>query len=184
MIFIEPSALCQCTHDRRTKRMTPEVYWIGDIRPFKLAVMPRPRGGDWLEDEISGWQELGVDVVVSLLHQYEADELDISSEESLCLANGIQYRSFPIADRGVPASAPAFFNLADELAALVRQGSVVAVHCRAGIGRSALLAGGVLLRLGVSADAVFPMISKARGLTVPDTQSQIDWFQVRACVGR
>ena len=164
--------------------MTPEVYWISDINPFKLAVMPRPRGGEWLEDEISVWKELGVDVVVSLLHQYEADELDISSEESLCLANDIQYRSFPIADRGVPASVPAFFNLADELAALVRQGSVVAVHCRAGIGRSALLAGCVLLRLGISVDAVFPMISKARGLTVPDTQSQIDWFQVRAGVGR
>ena len=85
--------------------MMPDVYWIRDIEPLRLALMPRPRGGEWLEDEIAGWERLGIDVVVSLLHPYEADELEISKEGSLCSARGIQYRSFPIQDRGVPESA-------------------------------------------------------------------------------
>jgi protein-tyrosine phosphatase len=160
--------------------MMPDVYWIRDIEPLRFALMPRPRGGEWLGDEVSGWSQLGIDVVVSLLHQYEADELEISEEERLCVRHGISYHSFPIKDRGTPESEPAFFALADEVAASVRQGSVVAVHCRAGIGRSGLLAGSVLLRLGIPASQVFAVLSRARGLSVPDTSAQAEWFHAAA----
>lgn len=34
--------------------------WAG-----KLALAPRPRGGDWLEDELACWRQEGVDEVVS-----------------------------------------------------------------------------------------------------------------------
>jgi protein-tyrosine phosphatase len=156
--------------------MESEIYWIRDIEPLRLALMPRPRGGEWLEDEISSWKRSGVGVVVSLLHRYEAEELLLLEEELQCVSNGIEYRSFPIRDRSTPESTSAFLALADELAVLVKQGSSVAVHCRAGIGRSALLAGFVLLRLGVAANDVFPVLSRARGLAVPDTSSQIEWF--------
>jgi protein-tyrosine phosphatase len=156
--------------------MKPDVYWIRDIDPLRFAMMPRPRGGEWLEDEISGWKQMGIDVVVSLLHQYEADELDISEEERMCVSRGIRYHSFPIKDRGTPESEPLFFALAGELAELVKEGSVVAVHCRAGIGRSGLLAASVLLRLGIPASQVFTVLSRARGLSVPDTAAQMQWF--------
>jgi protein-tyrosine phosphatase len=156
--------------------MKPEVYWIRDIEPFRLAVMPRPRGGEWLDDEISGWQQLGIDAVISLLHRYEAEELGILEEESICRSRGIRYRSFPIRDRGTPESAAEFSALSDEIAASVKEGVAVAVHCRAGIGRSGLLAGSVLLRLGVPASDVFAVVSKARGLSVPDTPEQVEWF--------
>jgi hypothetical protein len=156
--------------------MKPEVYWIRDIDPLRFAMMARPRGGEWLEDEVSGWKQLGIDIVVSLLHQYEADELEISEEERICVNRGIRYHSFPIKDRSTPESAAAFFALANEVAASVKEGLVVAVHCRAGIGRSGLLAGSVLLRLGVPASQVFFVLSRARGLSVPDTPAQIEWF--------
>jgi hypothetical protein len=158
------------------KKMKPDVYWIRDIDPLRFAMMPRPRGGEWLEDEVSGWKQMGIDIVVSLLHQYEADELEISEEERVCVSRGICYHSFPIKDRGTPESEPRFFALADELAASVKEGSVVAVHCRAGIGRSGLLTGSVLLRLGVPASQVFTVLSRARGLSVPDTPAQMEWF--------
>lgn len=161
--------------------MMPEVYWIRDVEPHRLAVMPRPRGGDWLADEVSGWKRMGIDVVVSLLHRYEADELAIVEEEALCQRHDIQYRSFPIQDRGTPQSSTEFLALADEIAASVNQGRAVAVHCRAGIGRSGLLAAAVLLRLGVEASDAFAIVSKARGLRVPDTSGQIEWFSAH-CV--
>ena len=47
--------------------MNTEIYWIKAAGPGKLAVMPRPRGGDWLEDEIRGLKRFGVDILVSLL---------------------------------------------------------------------------------------------------------------------
>lgn len=163
-----------------TQNMMPEVYWIRDVEPLRLAIMPRPRGGEWLPDEVSGWKRLGIDVVVSLLHPYEADELDISAEESLCQHHEIRYRSFPIQDRGTPQSVVEFLALADEIAASLKQGLAVTVHCRAGIGRSGLLAACVLLRLGVNASNAFAVVSKARGLTVPDTSAQIEWFHSMA----
>ena len=33
--------------------MTPKVYWISNNSPGKLALVPRPRGNEWLEDEIA-----------------------------------------------------------------------------------------------------------------------------------
>lgn len=156
--------------------MKPEAYWIRDIDPLRLAMMARPRGGEWLEDEVSAWKQMGLHTVVSLLHQYEADELGISAEERACVRHGIRYRSFPIKDRGTPESERKFLELADEVAALVKAGSAVAIHCRAGIGRSGLFAGAVLLRLGVPAAQVFAVLSRARGLAVPDTPAQAEWF--------
>ena len=67
----------------------------------------------------------------SLLHKYEADELNISEEASLCAVNGIDFRSFPITDRGVPEPVSSFFAFADQMTSRVREGVAVAVHCRA-----------------------------------------------------
>ncbi len=156
--------------------MKPDIYWIRDIAPLRLAIMPRPRGGEWLEDEVTGWSRDGVQMVVSLLQRYEGSELQILQAESLCKLHGIEHRSFPIQDRAVPESLPQFIGLATDLAAAVQGGIAVAIHCRAGIGRSALTVGAVLLRLGVTFDAVFPMISRARGLAVPDTAQQAEWL--------
>ena len=33
----------------------------------QLAIVPRPRGEDWLRDEARAWKDEGFDVVVSLL---------------------------------------------------------------------------------------------------------------------
>jgi hypothetical protein len=47
--------------------MKPDIYWIKGPWSSKLAILARPRGHDWLADEIAGWQTGGVQVVVSLL---------------------------------------------------------------------------------------------------------------------
>lgn len=156
--------------------MTAEIHWIRHVEPLRLAIMPRPRGGDWLRDEVASLKTEGVGLVVSLLHQYEAKELDLSSEGSECLAQGIEYRSFPIRDRGIPESIHAFMDFVDEMTDCLRSGIAIAVHCRAGIGRAALTVGGIMLRLGIPAEQVFPVISRARGLTTPDTPAQVAWF--------
>ncbi|WP_082507377.1 MULTISPECIES: dual specificity protein phosphatase family protein [unclassified Duganella] len=156
--------------------MSAEVYWVRDIEPLRLAIMPRPRGGDWLEDEIAGWKRSGVTHVVSLLHRYEIEELSISNEAALCKVSGIEYKSLPIQDRSTPASSADFFALVHELTSLVQNNHGVAVHCRAGIGRSGLTAACVLLKLGIPAAEAFAILSRARRLPVPDTQSQVEWF--------
>jgi protein-tyrosine phosphatase len=49
------------------------------------------------------------------------------------------------------------------------------VHCRAGIGRTGIIAAGVLLHCGFEPQEAIEHISKLQGVQVPDTQEQIDW---------
>src|ERR1700688_830549 len=81
-----------------------EVYWIKSPTMGRLAIMPRPRGGDWLDDEVASLRAAGVDVVLSLLTPGEVAELDLAEEQALCEAQGMQFLSFPILDRSVPSS--------------------------------------------------------------------------------
>src|SRR5919108_323922 len=83
--------------------MTGELYPIPGPWPGRLVIVPRPRGGDWLADEIAAWRMAGVDVVVSLLTPEEDAEFDITGERAACLAAGVDFVPFPIPDRGVPA---------------------------------------------------------------------------------
>jgi hypothetical protein len=59
--------------------MKSEVYWIESPWPGKQAIIPRPRGGDWLEDELRSLREAGLDIIVSLLEPHEETELLIMS---------------------------------------------------------------------------------------------------------
>jgi hypothetical protein len=36
--------------------LQPDVYWLREVEGVRLAIMPRPRSGEWLADEISGYQ--------------------------------------------------------------------------------------------------------------------------------
>jgi protein-tyrosine phosphatase len=144
--------------------------------------MARPRAGDWLDDEVSGWRMEGIDIVVSLLEPEEVSELGLQREAHLCEVHVMEFISFPIPDRGVPGSLGEAAALARLLALRISEGKAVAVHCRAGIGRSSLIAACALACVGTSPNAAFELIGKARGLRVPDTDGQRDWvvaFQER-----
>jgi len=67
--------------------------WVETGNQLRLAIVPRPRGGDWLEDELDQMKRAGVDVLVSMLQADEAAELGLSSEAEFCKARGIDFRS-------------------------------------------------------------------------------------------
>src|SRR5262245_25790004 len=157
-------------------RMRTELYWIAGPWPGRLAIMPRPRGGDWLEDEIQSWRRSGVDVVVSLLTREEQTELSLLDEESLCRANGIEFVSFPIVDRSIPSSAEVFLEQMIKLAEQLANGKNVAVHCRQGIGRAALVAICLLTLSGMEPAIAIERVGAARGCSVPETSEQRRWI--------
>ncbi|WP_298394083.1 protein-tyrosine phosphatase family protein [Sphingobium sp.] len=126
--------------------MLSELYWIDAPSIFKLGIMARPRSGDWLEDEIAHWRRSGVNLVVSLLESEEIDDLGLAMEAALCEQNGIRYLSFPIPDRGIPNDATETMRFA---ASIANKDAVIAIHCRAGIGRSSVMAAAVLISSGV-----------------------------------
>jgi protein-tyrosine phosphatase len=155
--------------------MLSEIYRIPGPWPGWLAIVARPRGGDWLEDEIAALRKADVDVVVSALAADEISHLELAEEAKLCKARGIDYISFPIPDRGVPESAAAALDLARGLEARLKCGTRAAVHCRQGIGRSGILAALVLVVAGVDAESAFERIGAARRCPVPDTPAQREW---------
>lgn len=157
--------------------MQPAIYWASDVPHGRLGMMARPRAGEWLEDEVRGWAKAGVTDVVSLLEPTEVLELGLEAEPSLCAAQGISLLTFPIPDRGTPRSAREFLALARVLSERVNAGGVVAIHCRAGIGRSGLMAAAILAELGVPPAAAFDNLSRARRVAVPDTREQSDWLE-------
>src|SRR5205823_2100312 len=121
------------------------------------------------------WRRAGVDVVVSALTEEEVAELDLTREAEWCAANGVELVTFPIADREVPGEGKAAAALVRRLERLLRAGMRVAIHCRQGVGRAALLAACLLAAAGVGPDVGFERIEAARGRPVPDTPEQRAW---------
>ena len=111
-------------------------------------------------------------VLVSALPQDEAAELGLADEGQCCQHSGLEFLCFPIRDRSVPLSYREFDSLLASLTGFLQQGKAIAVHCRAGIGRSSLIVAATLIRNGVSADSAFRAIQDARGCPVPDTMEQ------------
>ncbi len=155
--------------------MRTELYWIEGPWRGRLAIMPRPRGGDWLEDEIGSWKRLGIDTIVSALTTEEIAELDLIGEKELCERAGIDFISFSIVDRGLPPSDEAALKLVRRLEQGLARAAKIAIHCRQGIGRASVVAACVLAASGVDPALAFERIASARGCAVPDTSGQREW---------
>jgi protein-tyrosine phosphatase len=129
-----------------------------------------------LGEETTAWREAGIDVVVSLLEPDEEAQLVLEGEAAAAAASGVDFRPFPIPDRGVPASRESVAELASEIVETLDTGRNVAVHCRQGIGRSGLIVGGVLVAAGKDPTTALKTIEESRGLEVPETEEQRRWL--------
>lgn len=155
--------------------MKATIYPIIEAAPYRISIVARPRGNDWLCDEVSAFSREGINTLVSMLTDEEAGELGLKQEARECSVAGIQFVNVAIPDRSVPSNRDAFLRSVDRLVELVRGGHHIAVHCRASIGRSSLLAASLLIRLGWDVNAAFDAIQIARGCPVPDTTEQRHW---------
>ncbi|MFF3002862.1 tyrosine protein phosphatase [Kitasatospora sp. NPDC057940] len=154
--------------------MRPALFTVDLPGPGRLSTMARPRGNDWLEDEMGVLKDCGVDVLVCALTEPELDDLGLAGEPRTAAAVGLQFVAIPIPDRAVPDLTmilPTLHRLAEQL----HEGAHVVTHCRAGIGRSSLLAAALLILNGIDPDTAWNQIEEARGLAVPDTAEQRGW---------
>ncbi|MEU8800909.1 hypothetical protein [Spirillospora sp. NPDC048819] len=154
--------------------MRPILYTIDHPGPGRLSTMAKPRGGDWLHDEMIALKRGGVDVLVCALTPTELDETGLTAEALTAQEAGLRFAAIPIPDRGVPdlaAVLPTLHQLAEQL----RGGAHIVTHCRFGIGRSSLLAASLLILNGNDPDSAWNHLQQARGLPVPDTTEQREW---------
>ncbi len=153
-----------------------KFYTMFDNGSGSLAIMPHPPAGESLAAHVQFLAENGFHSVISLLTDTEARKLGLTEEGDAVIEGGMDFRSFPVSDMGVPDELPAFYNLACDISRLIKQERRIVVHCWAGIGRSGLLASAVLVVLGDKPDTVFNRVTMARGKQVPETQEQKRWF--------
>lgn len=159
--------------------MSSRRYWI-DLNfesAGRLAILARPLGADRLKEEIQAWSMAGINVVISLLADTEINELELEVEGALCKESGIEFHRFPIEDRGVPDSRREVIEFVEIVRGRIAAGRRVGIHCRAGIGRSGLMAACVLSRMGHDVNSAFERIKQARGVEVPDTPEQCEWVR-------
>lgn len=153
-----------------------EIYRIEEGPSSRLAIVARPRGGDSLREELIALKAGGIDVLVSLLEQAEAEELGLSEEAALAEQAGMQFISWPIPDRHTPGDLAGFQRLVSELCDRVQSGQTVGAHCQGCIGRSTVLVAAVMMTLGAEPEAALQAIERARGCIVPDTPEQREWI--------
>jgi protein-tyrosine phosphatase len=153
-----------------------KLYWVNGPWRGKLAMAARPRGGDWLPDEIASWRSSGVATVVSLLEEHEERDLDLKEERSEAEKQGLKFVSFPIVDRDVPTSRDKFGDMLETLHRELAAGQNVVLHCRQGIGRTGLVAACLLVSDGLDPHEAIARLKAARGLEVPETAQQLRWI--------
>jgi atypical dual specificity phosphatase len=111
--------------DARRAMPPRHLHWL---LPGKLAGLPRPGLLVELDDDLLGLAALGVQVLMTL-----EEELTVPIE--ILQTYGLRSSWFPIADMGVPSLEQAL-RICEAIAELIARDQPVAVHCRAGLGRT------------------------------------------------
>jgi protein-tyrosine phosphatase len=153
-----------------------EIFWIDGNPAPTLAIVLRPRGGEWLEDEILKFKRGGIETLVSLLEEDEAAWLGLAQESDLAERAGIEFLSFPIPDTQIPPNRAQFREFVAGLVNRLRHGERIGIHCRGSIGRSTVTAAAALIHLGWKPQTALSAIERARGCAVPDTEEQQRWI--------
>ena len=150
-----------------------DVFWIGDTG---LAIVLRPRGGEWLENDLERLRMAGIQTVVSTVEAWEARELGLAGEGPAVERLGMRFISYPLEDRSVPQDRRAFTEFVVRLGKRLQAGEKIGVHCQGCIGRSTVVTASTLIKLGWTAERALDEIEVARGCLVPDTEEQRDWI--------
>lgn len=152
----------------------PEPFAIATIAADRgrigICRMPRTRA-DVLA--VLDWRP---SLVVSMTQAAEmAGFAALAFHETLARA-GIGWRHFPVGDFGVPERGAdgAWAALSAAIHAALDRGGGALLHCRAGLGRSGMVAMRLLVERGVPADAALRQMRSARPGAV-ETEAQAAW---------
>ncbi len=161
----------------------PNSYWLEPKR-ILAGEHPSGAGDDATAKRLRALLEAGIDCFIDLT---EAGELD-SYERQLAKVAGQReavYLQRPIPDHGVPESRAKMQEILDALEGALADGRCVYLHCRAGIGRTNLVAGCWLASQGGGGDAALEHLNHQwRGSrrsrswpTVPETEAQVEFVR-------
>jgi ADP-ribosylglycohydrolase len=161
----------------------PNSHWIEHGR---LLAGEHPSGPDekTTRRRLAKLLAAGIDCFIDLTDPHEFE----SYQPLLAALRGgedVQYLRRPIRDHGLPKSQAAMQEILDAVVRALAEGRSVYLHCRAGIGRTNLVAGCWLASRGAGGEAALAQLNQAwRGNKrsrnwprIPETDEQADYVR-------
>lgn len=145
------------------------LYPVDVPTPGRLSLSGMPTEPYARKAVLDGFGPCGVDVVVSTLRT------DLSEHGRGSETAGVEFIVFPI-EIGRPPRRPAFDTLVATVIARLRSGSSVALVCRTGAERSAVVAAAVCVHLGLSPDAAWSHVEQSRQVPLAISPPQRVWL--------
>jgi ADP-ribosyl-[dinitrogen reductase] hydrolase len=156
----------------------PNCYWVLSGRVL-AGEYPGGATPELTRARLARLLEAGVNCFVDLT---QPDEM---APYEAALPASIDYLRKPIPDHGVPSEPAHMAEILGCLREAMREGRLVYLHCRAGIGRTAMVAGCLLAEQGRSGEEALVELNRlwrqsARATlwpAVPETQEQTDYVR-------
>jgi ADP-ribosyl-[dinitrogen reductase] hydrolase len=119
---------------------------------------------------VSAWRP---DMVLTLVEDFEFELLGVPAFAVAMLQANLPWRHLPIRDAGVPDASfeDAWRTTGLEARAILMRGGRVLVHCRAGLGRTGMIAARLLVELGSTPAEAVAAVRGARSGTI-ETRAQ------------
>jgi ADP-ribosylglycohydrolase/protein-tyrosine phosphatase len=170
--------------DQVPARPLPASYWV---EPGRLLVGEYP-GSRSRADTMDRLKQVLAAGITQFIDLTDAEELP-SYEALLPFASPagrrVQYMRETIPDHGVPGSQTTMERILETVRNAMAAGEVVYLHCRAGVGRSAMVAGCYFVDRGMTAAAALDALQKCwkqsaksqHWVCVPETDDQYEYIR-------
>lgn len=141
-----------------------------------LSAQPAKFGA--LDQSLAAYRAAGARLVISLLPDHELAELDLQTIQDDCVRASLAWAHCPIDDLSPPGPlfALRWHGIASHVHALLDDGAGVALHCKAGLGRTGTVAARILIERGLSASDALRLVRQTRPGSI-ETAAQEQYLQ-------
>jgi ADP-ribosylglycohydrolase len=170
--------------DDHPRRPLDETYWV---QPGRLLVGAHPgsRSRAQAMDRLRRFLEAGITCFIDLTEPDETPSYEGLLPFETPTGRRVEYLREPIVDHGVPASRETMARILAMLDGALESGHAVYLHCRAGVGRSAMAAGCWLAERAGSGDVALAELAEhwqqavqsQHWPRVPETDEQVEFVR-------
>lgn len=134
---------------------------------------------DWRSSIVRGLERVaasGARTLITLVERATLARYDVPDYGDLVRDAGLDWRHLPIADFSTPDAGfmAAWREASQELHRRLDDGETIAIHCRAGLGRTGTVAALILIERGLTPEEAIRQVRRSRPGTI-ETDAQQAW---------